>query len=793
MFSNGLNSNACTLQQHPWSALPPLLGKTAERVLGEMLLDCGVFQPFPESSNLTQISGTPLCELKPSKAADNLGQHAPDALQEDKPGANGQRGLSDIRFIRHRMLYARPMLNAKRDVSFGLGHTHVLNRCRDAESVEQDQHILRHIFPRQFNLHNVFTSEVDRTDTGQPFKDYTFREQEIAKAKQRRKRAHPAANDGASATAPLPKRLRTHALELVRRLRNHQARCSYSALLQYYCPPARLTNLQKPSIFEQASSVAQVSAFCRTVVTKVIPAALWGQQNTQIVMRHIDRFLRLRRYESLSVHDILQGIQVESVEWLAAEKLGHQSKMSQTDFKKRQELMAELLYYLFDSFLFPLIRGHFHVTESGAHRNQLFYFRHDVWKAMSEPALASLKESMLEPCDMPETRRKLSTRALGVSRIRFLPKEQGMRPIINLRRRVQKLQHGRLVLGRSINSILTPTFSILNYEKSANEAGLASALFSVEDMYPRLQAFRRSLHDQGYADKALYFAKVDVKACFDTIPQKRLLQLARQIINTDEYSIAKYARAKLTGDQSTKVPGFGAKPSWKFLTKARPGDKTFDLSDEQRQDAADGRSRTVYVNTGHQRREQRRAIIDLLDEHVEANLIKLGNRFYRQKEGIPQGSIVSSLLCSYFYSEMEAQVLGFLDHSRTMLLRLIDDFLVISTDRGVAERFMHTMHRGIQEFGVEVKSEKSLANFDVEVDGRLVGRLPERTDFPYCGNAINTVTLDLSKDKERRKLSSKSYPTLITHLMNSTSCQISPTQRASSTPSYQARPSTAKC
>ena len=67
---------------------------------------------------------------------------------------------------------------------------------------------------------------------------------------------------------------------------------------------------------------------------------------------------------------------------------------------------------------------------------------------------------------------------------------------------------------------------------------------------------------------------------------------------------------------------------------------------------------------------------------------------------------------------------------------------------------MQVMHRGIKEFGVEVKAEKSQANFDFEVQGRAIARLPAETDFPYCGHTINTVTLDLCKDKERRRKSS---------------------------------------
>ena len=753
IYSSSLNQHAQALQQHPWSALPKLLCKSADRVIGDMLLHCGVFQHVAESSNLTQLSGIHLCELKSAKAADTSAQDAQKPVHVAEKLGRRQRGLSDSRCVRHRMLYARPTLHAKRNVSFGLGVTHVLNRYSDIDNDDKNQHVLRYIFPRQFGLHNAFTSDVDRSDTAQPFKDYTFREQEILKVKQRWK--SPSGDAVRSGQPPIPRRLRTQALQLVHRLRKRHAKCSYSALMQHYCP-LELSSSPQTSSFQQATPVAQVSAFCRAAVAKVFPTSFWGEddtrtQNLKTVMCNIDRFIRLRRYESLSIHDVLHGIQIENVSWLALEATEKGAKMSRTDFAKRHELMAELLYYLFDSFLIPLIRGHFHVTESGAHRNQLFYFRHDVWKAMSEPALASLKESMLEPCNTADIKRKLATRALGVSRIRLLPKEQGMRPIINLRRRVQKLQQGRMVLGRSINSILAPMFSILNYEKGANESKLAAALFSVEDMYPRLQTFRQSLLQQGVSGRPLYFAKVDVKACFDTIPQQRLMHMARQIIKEEEYHITKYARAKLVGGRDRDIPSFGAKPSWKFLTKAIVSDKAFNLDDEMRADLADGRARSIYVDGGGQRKEQRSAILGLLQEHIESNLIKLGNRYYRQKAGIPQGSIVSSLLCSYFYSEMERQMLGFLNNEHTVLLRLIDDFLVISTEQGIAERFVRTMHRGIEDFGIEVKAEKSKVNFDIEIDGRRIGRLPHEIDFPYCGCAINTVTLNLSKDRERKQ------------------------------------------
>ena len=124
-----------------------------------------------------------------------------------------------------------------------------------------------------------------------------------------------------------------------------------------------------------------------------------------------------------------------------------------------------MIYYVFDSVLIPLIRSNFHVTESNVHRYHLFYFRHDVWRTLAEPALASLKITMFEEIKLEKAQKLLESRELGFSQIRLLPKETGVRPIMNLRRRSLKKIHTSVVLGRSINSVLAPVHNILSLEK----------------------------------------------------------------------------------------------------------------------------------------------------------------------------------------------------------------------------------------------------------------------------------------------------------------------------------------
>lgn len=112
----------------------------------------------------------------------------------------------------------------------------------------------------------------------------------------------------------------------------------------------------------------------------------------------VKRFLLQRRYETLSVHYLMQDIKLSDVPWLESKSLPSTTKshVCPTDAEKRKELFGELLYWLYDGLIIPLIRAHFYVTETGPGRNRIYYFRHDVWLRFSTPNLTQLSKSLFE-------------------------------------------------------------------------------------------------------------------------------------------------------------------------------------------------------------------------------------------------------------------------------------------------------------------------------------------------------------------------------------------------------------
>jgi telomerase reverse transcriptase len=122
----------------------------------------------------------------------------------------------------------------------------------------------------------------------------------------------------------------------------------------------------------------------------------------------------------------------------------------------------------------------------------MLYFRQDDWDTLCAPLIERLKAATFEKLSevelisffrhhsdtrppQTEAQEILRQRELGFSFVRLLPKETGVRPIINLRRKqnvrvasdVQKRLTDETLKAssRSINQVLQITFDLLTYEK----------------------------------------------------------------------------------------------------------------------------------------------------------------------------------------------------------------------------------------------------------------------------------------------------------------------------------------
>jgi telomerase reverse transcriptase len=72
---------------------------------------------------------------------------------------------------------------------------------------------------------------------------------------------------------------------------------------------------QRANLTDYATPVASVSAFCKAVIQNLVPLEFFGTgeqgyAHQEIILGHVDRFTRLRRFENLSLDDICRSIRV---------------------------------------------------------------------------------------------------------------------------------------------------------------------------------------------------------------------------------------------------------------------------------------------------------------------------------------------------------------------------------------------------------------------------------------------------------------------------------------------------
>src|SRR5690606_12469580 len=121
--------------------------------------------------------------------------------------------------------------------------------------------------------------------------------------------------------------------------------------------------------------------------------------------------------EAMSVNELVFGVRNEDL-----------------PVKMNQEQLKSFMRWLFQDYLVKIIKRYFYVTDSAAHKNRLFYFRHDVWSEITKSFLSDIQKRMFEECK-GKTLIKPSWNELGTSQLRLIPKGDTFRPVMNLRKK----------------------------------------------------------------------------------------------------------------------------------------------------------------------------------------------------------------------------------------------------------------------------------------------------------------------------------------------------------------------
>lgn len=351
--------------------------------------------------------------------------------------------------------------------------------------------------------------------------------------------------------------------------------------------------------------------------------------------------------------------------------------------------------YAITRFIMELLRRYFYITISNPHRDMLFYYRYDTWQKMYSRGVQELiDQGILLP---DESNAIVGTATFSawtrVSKLKFYLKQDGLRPICTTCKPEgnigEKINFSARLIKAVLKFVLTRS---PNYKK-----------FNLNNLMLGLKQIRRKIVNE---NQPIYFVKVDLKNCFQSIEQNKLRDIIVEILNRNTENCVISIRKLICQPKERRTIEGKLKQGrgFEILTmnpEAIRNSAKFHLVQEF--------SKPISLT------------IQAFDQlYLSPNLInpiliqsRPSKRPYKLLKGLRQGFSFSPLLCSiYILAAFNKYLSEHLQSDNCYVFRHVDDILFLSTDLEMARKFMHRMLEGFKDFNLKVNLEKSVCNFE---------------------------------------------------------------------------------
>ncbi|XP_061200302.1 telomerase reverse transcriptase [Neopsephotus bourkii] len=502
------------------------------------------------------------------------------------------------------------------------------------------------------------------------------------------------------------------------------------------------------NLISQRNTYWEVYMFVRECLEQVIPAELWGSNHNKCqFLKNVKIFISMGKFAKLSLKELMWKMRVNDCMWLRLVKGDHFVPAYEHCF--REELLAKFLYWLMDTYVIELLRSFFYVTETSFRKNLLSYYRKFVWSKLQSIGIrshfAEVRLRALSSKDIEAIRQKKYV----TSRLRFIPRENGLRPIVSVSSVVNARAFSKESREKKVqqyNTELKNLFSVLNYERAKNRSSIGSSVFGKDDIYRTWKNFVTEGFKSYDEIPPFYFVKADVSKAYDTIPHNKLVEVVSRILKPQKktpYCIRRYAVIMITASGKARKSYKRSVSTWqdfepdmeKFVSYLQ---KTTSLQN------------AIVVEQSLSSGATSSSLFAFFLQVIHNNILEIRNRYYVQCCGIPQGSILSTLLCSLCYGDMENKLLSGIQQDG-VLMRLIDDFLLITPHLMKARHFLRTLATGIPEYGFLINPSKTVVNFCVDdIPGcSEFKQVPDHSKVPWCGLLLDIQKFDIYCDYSR--------------------------------------------
>ncbi|GAV29619.1 hypothetical protein PMKS-003120 [Pichia membranifaciens] len=480
------------------------------------------------------------------------------------------------------------------------------------------------------------------------------------------------------------------------------------------------------SLSTEKSKVIEV---IMTIIYKIIPVELFGtSKNRGLIMRSIPRLINTTVIAKISMEDVIRSVKLNQISWI---KPRAQRTLSKPEFIRAKKLFCSFISWLFQVFICKITAAFFYVTQA-SQKNRLLFFRHHIWNRMTKKYLSKYVTNHL--INLKDTQNSFSNYSDNkdfIGNLSLQPKKSGFRLIVkpfkgSWDKKVEYLTYQK--------RILRPVMQILQKVRIHNSCS------SVTEIIDRIYSYKSQLL-ASYDGKipTIYCYKFDAQNAYDSVPHDIVLRVLSERLNA------------FTNKDMIYLQSFNEISKSGLVRRRRNVvvDCLTDLSvlrniDQHENEPYIINSKRIIDN--HETFQFTKSeILSLADRQYKNTCFHTDSRSYYRKIGFYQGFPMSALLFNIVYDSLVADFYaGLGSHEETTIVRLMDDFLVLSTKKHhinklkkVTSRCMKTYNLSINRLKTEFStSEVSFAGLHICIKKLVCHKLLE----DYNNSPIQTST-----------------------------------------------------
>ena len=488
-------------------------------------------------------------------------------------------------------------------------------------------------------------------------------------------------------------------------IRNNRRKINYFRILNLTCPQWKQKKLAGIHHLERATNVQAVLRFVIIVLEKLLPRELYGtKRNKATIFKYVNRLLRLPLNGSFHLGVVVSQVKLEDIPWI----------------NKSKNTLENVLSWIYTTLVPQIIIRFFYCTEISSD-TEILYFRREVWNDMVKNFLSVYMQRYLTLNHKCRNHSSYTLSSWNHCHPRIIPKsaKNEFRMITVPNRGFDHEEN--VAFTNNMYSVILPVRYILIYLRRGRPLTFAK-LHSTADIAKAMIEFKQGLLNKYGSLPKLHYMKFDIASCYDTVPREKLVKVLQNLVK-DETGF--FVRAYHVFD-----------PHRRSLKRKYTVNGTLGPKIGLNTVTIDG-SRTFHFST--------KEFMDVIEHVLYRTTLQIGDNCFFRKDGLFQGDSLSSLLVDILYDDLLDHFMEFTPRrgEDCLVLRLADDFLVISTDQFQIEAIKKLARQGFGEYNATVKREKILASGSQSGNSDIV---------VFCALHICIFKLEMIKHKSTMKI-----------------------------------------